>query len=76
MANFVTNGTGTAAIRKSDVVSLEIVSVTSGNENPVTTYNLQIKLNMLHANNITFETAPTLEGIQAKAATVLAALEA
>jgi hypothetical protein len=66
MANFVTNSTGTAAIRKSDVVSLEIVSVTSGNGNPVTTYNLQIKLNMLHANNITFETATTLEGIQAR----------
>lgn len=70
MANFITNSTGTKALRLSLVASLEIVQ--SGESE----YNLVAYLSGgILGHGITFETDATSEGIGAKAETVMTALE-
>ena len=68
MANIVTNSTELKAVRGTSVSFLEIIQ---GGES---TFSLNIYIEgRPHAE--VFETDTTLEGIQAKAATVIAALE-
>lgn len=74
MANFIINSTSTSAIRKEAVVALNINEVTKGSP-PSSVFELTVKVHREHFNNIVFEVDTTLEGIQAKAATLLAALE-
>ncbi len=78
MAKFIINSTGDKALRKDKVQQLEIVQIPL-NTNPETyKYNLSIKMEVasyIGYLGIVFETDPTLEGISAKAATLLAALE-
>ena len=74
MAKFITNSTNDAAIRKEEVVSLVITSNTSG-EPPASKYELRVNTFKGGFHSTNFETDSTLGGIQAKAATLLAALE-
>jgi len=67
MANFITNSTNNKSVRKSQVVSLEIIE--NGG------YILQLKLTE-RPIDVSFETDETLEGITTKAATILTNLEA
>ncbi len=68
MANYIVNIAATNAIRKDTVISLEVIQIENG------TYVLLIKTTG-RGLDVKFETDATLQGIQAKAATVLAALE-
>ena len=79
MAKFITNSVGTKAIKKDSVLTLEITYNTGrlieGSEPIPAFYSLDILSAAMLGHVWSFETDPTLEGIQAKAATVLAALE-
>ena len=66
--SFITNSTGTAAVRKEDVMSLKIVEKKDS-------FELYLQMGTNRASEIVFETDATDDGIKAKAATVLAALE-
>ena len=68
MANFIINTAGTNAIRKTQVSLLEVVQ--NGEEG----FDLNVYLTAIPAHSLVFETDTTLEGIQAKATTVIAAL--
>ncbi len=78
MAKFVINSTNTKAIRKSDVVGVEIRSIDNSIPPvpPSISYELSLTMSTGHFFTGTFETDTTLEGIQAKAITILSALEA
>lgn len=76
MANFIVNSTRTKAIRKEYVMAVEIVEEEDSSVPPITTYELKVQPNVGHRNILRFETDETLEGIQAKAASVLSELEA
>jgi hypothetical protein len=69
MGKFVANSTTTKAVRKDDVEWLEIIE--RGGQ-----FELLIKMKESRALDVSFEIDTTLEGIQAKATTVLAMLEA
>lgn len=72
MASFITNSTNTVAVRKDLVVSVFITN-TGGDKYAL---NLTTRPGTDRVPNLDFETATTLQGIQVKAAAVLAALEA
>jgi hypothetical protein len=79
MANFITNASGTVAVRKASVDILEIVTIPQDTEPVTYKYNLVARLSdnkLIGYLGVVFETETTLEAIQTKAATVLAALEA
>jgi hypothetical protein len=69
MAKFVVNSTNTEAIRK------EQVGVLSIKNNVITgTTSFELWIKSTEGKTVRFEVDPTLEGAQAKASTVLAAL--
>jgi len=68
MANFVVNSTGTTAIKMSEITALVINERLEG-------FGLEVRLSSSEIERIVFETDATLEGIQAKATTLLTALE-
>lgn len=70
MAKFVINSGSNQAIRKDEVDIVRVVSIISQSG---TTYELRV--GTIGERGFVFETDTTLDGIQAKAATVLAALE-
>ena len=72
MANYITNSTSTVAVRKDMVVSLFI---TNSGDNAYALKHMT-RLDKDRPPNLHFETDATLQGIQVKAAAVLAALEA
>ncbi len=76
MATFVINSTGRGAVRKSEVRSLEITLVPLHTDPETYKYILSVKMEDTRVLGLIFEEDATLGGIQAKAATVLAALEA
>jgi len=76
MAKFIVNSTADQAVRADEVRNLEIdYNAAIGGDNPIAAnYKLHVYfISMGHS--IVFEVDTTLEGIQGKAATVLAALE-
>ena len=69
---YIVNSTNTAAVRKGTVVGLFITNPSEGE------FHLNVRTENLSdvPPNMAFETATTLEGIQAKAAALLAELSA
>ena len=80
MANFIVNSINTVAVRKGEILALEIKELTEAQAPPLPpniSYVLSMRaINPGHFFGLLFETDSTLEGIQAKAATILAELEA
>ncbi len=78
MAKFIINSAGTKAVRKDDIKTLEIDRAITGSDdqgNPVYgNYELKVLLWAV-ALQITFESAETLEAVQALATPILVALE-
>lgn len=70
MAKFIVNSTNDKAIRKEQIEIVAIKAVVIGG---VTSYELWVRSET--ERQLVFETDATLEGITAKAAIVLAALE-
>lgn len=80
MAQFIINSTGTRAIRKSEIDTVEIAfnpgePIEGGGQNP-DSYSLHLYLNAAIRQAVTFEVDDTLQGIQAKGASILEQLEA
>lgn len=78
MADFIINSTNMTAVRKANVQAVEIAHVAQHTDPETYLYHLVLRfVSAYHIGyaGITFETDETLEGIQGKAATVLAALE-
>lgn len=74
MALFITNSTDDISVRKEWISRLEIQSVEE--EGEVVSYKLMVSLSSdTWERSVLFETDETLEGIQAKAVTILTALE-
>ncbi len=74
--NYIINSSQDKAIKKSVIAALEITTLIDKDIGGETTeYILKITLTTPNVFALIFETDSTLEGIQAKAATVLAALE-
>lgn len=80
MAKFVSNSEGKKAARKENIISLEITYNSGrsheGEEPVVGYYSLDVLFAELGGHVWSFETDPTLVGIQVKAATILQLLEA
>jgi len=77
MASFIINSVATVAIKKDTIRSLVINKKKRVVEDEeITIYVLSIQLaDIPRYERLAFEESDTLEGIQAKAATILAALE-
>lgn len=75
MALFITNSTNDTSLRKEWISRIEIQEIEE--EEEIVGYKLMVSLSTdTWERSIIFETDDTLVGIQAKAVTVLAALEA
>jgi hypothetical protein len=75
MSKFVVNTDGTKAINKEEVSNLEIM-LTPATEDADAFYSLNIFFIQTRVHAYEFERDSTFEGIQAKATTILEALEA
>ena len=78
MAKFVINSTGDMAVRKEQVkaLSINLDPATEGETPRAVSYNLRVHFTQgTGFDPMIFEVDTTLQGIQSKAATILAALE-
>jgi hypothetical protein len=79
MAKFITNSAGIKAIRIEDIVCLSIDQASTATGQGVVQpgdFVLSIKTSLEERFSIPFESASTLEAVQALAAPIMAALEA
>lgn len=77
MANFIINSDSTVAVRKEKIIHVAIKQVAMDTDPPTSKFNVYIKVDTESPGHIgmTFESEDTLVAAQAKAATILAALE-
>lgn len=79
MAKFITNSTGIMALRLEEIKGLSIKTIHPsgpGGNQTISGYNLEITTEYSQGGAVIFETATTMEAIQALAAPIMSALEA
>jgi hypothetical protein len=79
MAKFVTNSTGTKALRLEEIKILAIETLhphQQGGDQIISGYNLEITVDYSQGGRIIFETGETIGAVQALAGPIMAALEA